>query len=184
MHRVIGLLVIACGGTAPPPPLGNTQATPVVAPPADAAVEDCESRVESWEPGHHDRYAFEDPATNKFGFKDGRGQIVIPARFHHVYEFGPGGVAAAVDGTSPFVFLAPDGRVIARAYPYDNGPDYFQEGHARIIDARRKVGFLSETGVIVIPPRFDEAESFCHGRADVREGVEWFVIDPRGRRIP
>lgn len=147
------------------------------------APTDCASRVEDWTPGNHDRFVFVDPFTQGYGFKNGAGAIVIAPRLRFAYEFGPGGVAAAVDETTRFVFLDTKGRVIARAFAFDNGPDYFQEGVARIVDDRGKIGFVTDRGEIAIPPTYDAAEGFCHGVAEVTVGGAMFVVDRRGRRV-
>lgn len=141
--------------------------------------ENCEAFVESSKPGNHDRYAFEGP-DGLYGYKTGKGQIAVAARLRYAYEFGRGGIAAAVDTDASFVFIDTAGKVIARAYAYDNGPDYFQEGHARIVDDKKKVGYINDRGVITISPRFDEALSFCHGKAEVYEAGKKRWIDKRG----
>lgn len=148
--------------------------------PDDDGPEDCTSSVESARAGNHDRYAFEG-ADGLYGYKTKSGAIAIAPRLRYAYEFKPGGIAAAVDHDSSFVFIDTSGNVIARAYAFDNGPDYFQEGHARIVDGSNKIGFINERGQITIAPRFDEAESFCGGKAAVREGDQRLYIDKRGQ---
>jgi hypothetical protein len=172
----------ACGGkpatTAPP---SNNAAPPEPVKAADAdGPEDCAGEVESSKPGNHDRYAFEAP-DGSYGFKTKAGAVAIAPRFKYAYEFKPTGIAAAVDSDASFVYIDTSGKVIARAYAFDNGPDYFQEGHARIVDDKKKVGFISERGVITIAPRFEEAASFCHGKASVRENGQELWIDKSGK---
>jgi hypothetical protein len=144
----------------------------------------CESSIEDNKPGNHDRYAFEAP-DGRWGYKDGKGNVVIPPTLNFAYEFKPGGIAAVVDANAQFAFIDPTGKPLARAYAFDNGPDYFQEGFARIVDANKKVGFISDRGVIpsALAPRFDAAESFCHGRAQVTVNGSAFSIDRTGARV-
>jgi hypothetical protein len=175
-----------CGAPSSPHPEGvrNTGTVSLTADAAPATDDDaCGSQIEDHAAGNHDRYKYEDPATGLTGFKNSAGVVVIKPTYRFAYEFGPGGVAAAVDGTTPFVFIAPSGAVLARAYAFDNGPDYFQEGMARIVDAAGKIGFIDDHGTIAIPPRFDQAEGFCHGRADVVEAGTPFVIDRSGKHL-
>jgi hypothetical protein len=148
-----------------------------------ADFQPCEPSIEDHSPGNYDRYSFEDAKTGLIGFKTSSGAIVIPARFKFAYEFGDGGIAAAVDGTTPFVFIDSTGKTIAKAYAYDNGPDYFEEGLARIVDPRGKVGYIDTTGKIVIAPQFDDAASFCHGKAEVAAGGKTYVIDRAGKTV-
>ena len=177
VRALLVCLVVACGGAKPTGTPSN--ASTAGQPPTDDGPEDCASSVEDSKPGHHDRYAFETPDGLR-GYKDGKGTVVIAPRLRFGYEFKPGGIAAAVDHDGSLVYIDTAGKVIARAYAFDNGPDYFQEGHARIVDGRNKIGFINERGEITMAPRFDEAESFCHGKAAVREGTRRFFINKRG----
>jgi len=177
--------MLGCGGPAAPP--ATPGPTPLPLPPASPANTGCAAVLEDAPPGSHDRYAFED-ADGRYGYRDGRGAIVIPARFGFAYQFGRGGIAAAVeapttaDGVARFVFIATDGAVLAQAYAFDNGPDYFQEGLARIVDGGR-VGFLDRGGAVVIAPQFVGATGFCHGVATVNDGREQWDIDRSGQVV-
>lgn len=185
MRVLIACVLAACGSssTSPVTPANAVPATPPAEVAAADAPEDCASTIEDAKPGNHDRYAFE---TNdgSWGYRDSKGAIAIPPRLRFAYEFKPTGIAAAVDHDGTFVFIDTSGAVIARAYAFDNGPDYFQEGHARIVDARGKIGFIDDHGRITIAPRFDEAASFCHGVAAVSEGGRRFTIDAHGAPAP
>ncbi len=185
MRVLIACVLAACGSssTSPVTPANAVPATPPAEVAAADAPEDCASSIEDAKPGNHDRYAFE---TNdgSWGYRDSKGTIAIPPRLRFAYEFKPTGIAAAVDHDGTFVFIDTSGAVIARAYAFDNGPDYFQEGHARIVDAHGKIGFIDENGRITIAPRFDEAASFCHGVAAVSEGGRRFTIDKQGAPAP
>jgi len=109
---------------------------------------------------------------------------VIPATFPDGYPFTPGGVAAVIDGKTPFVYIDVNGKVVAKGFAYDNGPDYYHEGFARIVGPDGKIGYLGETsGRIEIPPTFDKAMPFCNGKASVEVAGEEFEVDPRGARI-
>jgi hypothetical protein len=68
---ILAVLAAACSSSkkAPAPP----------APPA--AEEDCAAQVESSWPGNHDRYAFSDDDGATYGYKDGKGAVVIAPRF-------------------------------------------------------------------------------------------------------
>ena len=176
--RAVLLVLAACGGAAPP--VTSPEPVAVALPPS----EPCEPRTGGYPEGLHDRVQFQDPATEKVGFKTKAGAVVIPAQYEMSYGFTPGGVAAVIDGTTPFVHIDPAGKVVAKAYAFDNGPDYYQEGFARIVGADGKIGFLGETsGKVEIPPQYDDAAPFCNGKAQVRIGAEAFEIDARGQRV-
>lgn len=186
--RACLVFLAACGGglgAAPTRPLSNSASASPAQPHPEVVVDaptDCASRIEDWKPGNHDRFAFVEPITQRYGFKNAAGAIVIAPNLRFAYEFGPGGVAAAVDDNTRFVYVDTKGRVIARAYAFDNGPDYFQEGVARIVDDRGKIGFVTERGEIAIPPTYDAAEGFCHGVAEVTADGATFHVDRRGHR--
>jgi len=182
--RALWLIVVgACRSTPTAAPPSNVRTT--VAPKTATVVENCESASNGFKPGNHDRYSFEDPKTTKWGFKDKSGKLVIPAIYEHVYEFSPSGLAGVVapakDGT-PFLFLDPSGKAIARVFAFDNGPDYFQEGYARIVDDQKRMGFIDETGKIAIAPKFVFASPFCHGKSEVELDEGTYFIDRQGNK--
>jgi len=186
MRIALVTLLVACGSKSSTPttttttPTTPTEAAPIAALPP---MPPCEPRMDMPE-GLHDRYAFTDEATEKSGFKNKAGTVIIPATFHAVYPFTPGGVAAAIDGTTPFVFIDTSGKVLGKAFAFDNGPDYYQEGFARIHGPDGKIGFISETtGKIEIATQFDKATNFCDGKAQVSVGGDKYSIDTTGKRL-
>ena len=90
-------------------------------------------------------------------------------------------------------FLARTGRAVA-VLTYDNGPDYFQEGLARI-KVHGQIGFVDKALNVVIEPAWDFAFPFqgglavvctgCvemqHGEHTLLEGGGWGYIDADGR---
>ena len=175
------LFVAACGSPAKPATISASapaETSPLLV--TDAPM-DCSGHTEDAKPGNHDRFAFESP-DGHYGYKDSKGNVVITPTLRFGYEFKPGGIAAVVDANSQFAFIDPSGKRIARAYAFDNGPDYFQEGFARIVDEKNRIGFISDRGVIParLAPRFDKAESFCGGKAKVMERGTVFFVDRTG----
>jgi len=174
---VVLVLASACASSSKP--------APVVATPEGEA---CGAQIEDSQPGNQDRFSFATATGERYGYKDGHGAVVIEPRFGYAYEFNSGGIAAAVErptdegGQVRFVFIDASGQELAVAYPFDNGPDYFQEGVARILDGDQ-VGFIDRTGAIVIAPQFAGATGFCHGRASVHDGASEWEIDPTGKAV-
>ena len=87
-------------------------------------------------------------------------------------------------------------QVLFRPFLFDNGPDYPAEGVLRIVDAAGLLGYANTaTGRVVLPPQYEAAFPFAHGRARVgrhcrlvREGehsywdcATWQFIDHQGR---
>ena len=129
------------------------------------------------------------------GFKNKAGEVVVKPQFLWAYNFNEHGVTGAVqpmgDDRPRFVFINDRGQVLAIAYAIDNGPDYFVNGLARIVDEAGKIGFIDRRGQIRVAPRFDAAESFCDGRAKVclgcdrsGDGGRWLEIDRQGVQRP
>jgi hypothetical protein len=188
--RVRTLLLIAlaaCGGSrvAPTPPSNRVREATRAAPRlvTDAPM-DCTSTTEDAAPGNHDRFLFESQ-DGGFGYKDRDGKVVILPTFTAGYEFKAGGIAAVIDGNGRFAFIAPSGRILARAFAFDNGPDYFQEGFARIVDDTGKIGFISDRGVIPdgLRPHFTKAESFCNGMVKVEQDGNTVFVDRTGATV-
>jgi hypothetical protein len=65
-------------------------------------------------------------------------------------------------------YISRDNTIVQTHY-YDNGPDYFLEGLARVI-SNNKFGFIDEQLNIVIPPKYDFAFPFKNGLATVCTG--------------
>lgn len=112
---------------------------------------------------------FEDPATERWGYRDARGAVVVAPRFTVAQEFSVHGIAAVADASGWKIINRRGKVVIPRPYLLDNGPDPFQEGLARFTDAGR-VGFFDERGKVVIPARYAFAAPFSEGRAAFCEG--------------
>jgi WG containing repeat len=86
------------------------------------------------------------------------------------------------DGSSnPWRFIDHDKRPLATPFLYDNGPDYFQEGFARIVDASGKFGFIAASGSIVVPPRYDFVYPYCHGIAKTALDGKAGYLDTNGQ---
>ena len=163
------LLLVACGGSTP---------KTIAILPAEGD-ESCSSSIEDAKPGNADRFAFETD-DGMHGYKNGTGEVVIPPTLRFAYEFRPTGIAAIVANDGHFAFIDASGKELARAYAFDNGPDYFQEGHARIVDSAGKIGFIAQSGRIAIAPVFERADGFCHGAAHVTRDGRTYYIDKHG----
>jgi len=145
------------------------------------------------EEGRHLLVAFEE--DEKWGYKNNQGQVMIPPTYHLAGQFNPYGIAAVVDD-SGWVYISMNGRQLLRPYIIDNGPDYFHEGLARIID-QGKIGFMDESGTVVISANFDFVLPFSEGLAAfcvgckpvsqgeyaIMEGGKWGYINSTGEIV-
>ncbi|MBW2456335.1 MAG: WG repeat-containing protein [Deltaproteobacteria bacterium] len=183
--------VVSLGSGVALAPVSAAATTPLPKKPPPYAP--CVAKMFDHPPGHQGLFAFENPAGLN-GYRDADWNVVIPPRYRFAYSFSPEGVAAVYDDDGP-AFIDPSGKLLARAFLYDNGPDYFTEGLARVVQDG-KVGFINPHGQITIEPRFAYASAFCHGRAavcnqcrrgnaphGVMEGGPWGFIDRQGRIV-
>lgn len=172
---------------------GVTQGAPAA--PRDDFDQECEPEMFSEQPpGARGLSAFEDP-SGLSGYRGEGGKVAIAPRFRMAYEFNQEGLAAVVDDDGP-AFIDTSGKVLARAYLFDNGPDYFVAGRARIVE-NGKLGFIDRKGHLKVKPAYDYATPFCEARAGVCNGCRieasgeyqrvvggrWGYIDPNGRVV-
>jgi hypothetical protein len=161
------LCLVACSNS------GAVPVAPIDTPaPTDAAVTpepvdtDCEPDVLG--EGRPDRVAFEQ--DGRWGFRDASGKVVVAPQYFTVMPYTAEGVAGVMtEGGAAFIDL--EGRRVATALFFDNGPDYFVQGLARIVDGG-KTGFVDRAGKVVIAAQFDAAGSFCEGLAPVCMGCK------------
>ena len=142
--------------------------------------------------------SFNDSITDKCGYKNEKGEIVIqPGKYNACFTDTFRAYAIVVKRDSGFVAIDRQENVLYEVYPYDNGPDYPVDGLFRMI-ANNKMGFAeSATGKVVIPPQFDCAYPFENGVAKVSidckiqsEGEHtawlsdrWFYINTDGEKV-
>ena len=140
------------------------------------------------------------PSDDAYAYVSAAGDTVIP--------FGRYAMAATERFDKVALVLQPGGnwvgidrqeRVLFRPFIFDNGPDYPAEGVLRIVNAAGLIGYAdTATGRVVLPPQYEAAFPFEHGRARVgsrcrlvQEGEHWYwdcatwqSIDHQGRPQP
>lgn len=198
LSPVLWVSLMGCGPTPASPPAPVTPATPVAAKtatPATPVTPATPAVAAAPRPDTAGWTSFEE--KDRFGFKDAKGQVVLPARYEVVQEFTPGGVACVVDGGA-WVCIDGRGAEVVRPFIFDNGPDGFAEGLARFVEGD-KLGFFDESGARVIPARLDFARGFAGGRAAFCAGCtrkceaggehcdmvggKWGLIDKTGKEV-
>jgi hypothetical protein len=97
--------------------------------------------------------------------RGGDGELQVRPEVLAAIERDPGVQSLRVDGQ----WLFARNGATAPALPYDNGPDYFREGLARILQDGR-VGFVNERLETVVEPVWDFAFPFENGVAVVCTG--------------
>ncbi len=120
---------------------------------------------------------FKDSATQKWGYENGNGIIVIEPIYDQVSSFGEEGLAI-VQANGQFGFVRKNGQLLNAGLVFD-GADAFSEGLANIRKGG-KWGYLKADGKLAIPYRFDVAEPFGKGTARVELNDVGFYIDTNG----
>ncbi len=140
---------------------------------------------------------FSDEKTDKWGFKNEAGEIIIPAKkYDHCFS-DTFKTYAIVVKANKFVAIDRDEKVMYTVFPFDNGPDYPSEGLFRITE-NGKVGFADEkTGKVVIKPKFACSEPFENGVSkasfeckkrmlyeyELCESDNWIFVDKKGEIV-
>lgn len=186
------IALVSCRAEPPTAPTAAVEATPPVA--AAPIDRNCEPDVATEPAPGADRIAFEGE-DGGWGYRDAAGNVVIAPTLFVAGAFTAEGTAGVIAQDGAW-FIDRSGRRLAAAMMFDNGPDYFVQGLARIVEGG-KHGFIDRAGTIVIAPQFDGAGSFCEGRAPVCMGCrpvqrgehtelvggQWGFIDRTGRPV-
>lgn len=121
--------------------------------------------------------------TEKFGFIDKTGQVVVDFQYEWAQQFFEG--LAVVFKAGKYGYVDADGRV-AIPLQYE-GADHFSEGLAAV-KVNGKWGFIDTQGRMVIPPQYlgrawGSPMIFREGMAAVRTETGTGVIDRTGRLV-
>ncbi len=114
----------------------------------------------------------------KWGYMNGRLEIVIPCRYEAAEDFAEG-LAAVARGTL-FGFIDREGKVVAD-FAYDKTYP-FAGGMAMVVRAG-KYGFIDRTGKEIIPAQFEEAAPFSEGLAAVKVDGKNGFINAKGEMV-
>jgi len=116
--------------------------------------------------------------NGKRGFKDKKGNIVIPAKYDAAYPFSEGLAGVYVNGKWGFIDKN-DNMVIPAKYD----PAYpFSEGLAKVY-VNGKWGFIDKNDNMVIPAKYDSADSFSEGLGTVYVNDKWGFIDKNDNMV-
>lgn len=142
--------------------------------------------------------SFQDSTSGAFGFKNQKGEIVIPeGKYQMCFTDTFKSYAIVALPKIGMVAIDRHQNVLYEVFPFDNGPDNASEGLFRI-RANKKIGYANAaTGAVVIRPQFDCAFPFENGQAKVsnkcytiQEGEhqrwdsdQWYMIDRKGQKV-
>lgn len=105
---------------------------------------------------------YRDEEKGKYGYKDKKGRVIIPAQFSLTHPFySHGGVANVYMGGHTWYKINKKGDILFQSYFYDNGPDYYHQGLVRIVsEDHRRVGFADKKGYIICKPIYSDILHF------------------------
>lgn len=118
----------------------------------------------------------------KWGFIDTTGNLVIPYQWDYCsYGFKDGMAIVSNKGEGQYYVIDKEGNVSFTVVA-EYISSYFSEGLATI---RRdgKYGYIDNTGELVIPCSWDDADTFFDGVAKVKLGNSFFCINKEGENL-
>jgi len=108
-------------------------------------------------------FKYEDDNCLCFGYKNIKGEIVIPAKYSLAEDtFCTTAFVCENDG---WKLIDRKGNILLVPFIYDIGPDYIVEGVFRFVE-NGKMGFATHEGKISIPAQFDFVTPFENGFAE------------------
>jgi hypothetical protein len=119
-----------------------------------------------------------------YGYIDRSGKVVIEPQFMPAGAFPDDGDGLAVGGLDRnWVYFDRSGKVILRV-PMEgrDRADAFKDGLLRMKEGFYW-GYKNASGAWAIPARFDEAQNFENGRAQVQLEGKWITIDKTGQLV-
>lgn len=132
------------------------------------------------------------------GYKDAAGNIKInygkyPLCFTDTFKT----YAIVLRPDIGYIGINKKEEILYKVLPYDNGPDYVEDGYFRIIE-NLKIGFVdAATGLVKIPPTYTAAMPFHNkyapvcpdciiqkdGEYNLWVGGKWGLIDKKGKIV-
>jgi hypothetical protein len=135
---------------------------------------------------------------DKAGFIDRTGKEVVPMIYKNAAPFNEGLALiehscspdypytckkSFIDNTGKIVLTIPDGFGIDETFFFSEGLIAVYQCQGEYPDQKCKYGFMDKTGKLVIPLKYDYAEAFGGGLANVELNGEKFKVDKKGTEI-
>ena len=118
-----------------------------------------------------------DEKTEKWGYINKQGKLVIKPQFEIAENFSEGLAIARMSGGRSG-YINKSGKFVLHF-----GGRTFSEGLAAVIDDNEKWGFIDKTGKFAIQPQFEYVENFSEGLASVKINDKSGYIDKTGKLV-
>lgn len=125
--------------------------------------------------------------TQKWGYANLEGEIIIPAEYEKCYPFSSNGLAVIYDGKERqyhFIDLKntrlktdPESFKTKDVFGFNLGG--FSD-HLFLVEVKGKWGYMNDEGKLAIPAIYDEGSNFNGGHANVKKGKTIVLIDTKG----
>lgn len=125
--------------------------------------------------------------TNKYGYRDHLGNVVIDLKFEDAHDFGDLGLAA-VRLNKKWGYIDRSGQVVI-PYHFDAATNFRANGTA-LVKVDNRYGYIGRNGQWIIPPTWDDAwpfSEYAEGKwlAAVKKSGRWGYVDSSGNtKIP
>lgn len=112
----------------------------------------------------------------KYGYKNDRGEVVIPPRYDLAYDFNEGMAAVCLDRL--YGYIDERGHEVV-APQYDRTWKFI--GGAAAVEKGGRYGFIDKSGKVLLPLVYDDAYNYhgtcCYkGKAHVKENGRWKIV--------
>ena len=110
--------------------------------------------------------------TSKYGLKDNKGNIIVPAQYDGIEPFVNGFAPIRID--KKWGFVSDNGVEILS--PVCDKVENFENGRAKVYK-NNKVTFINEKGWTIIPYKYNQIGDFYKGMAPARLDNKWYLLD-------
>ena len=130
----------------------------------------------------------QDKHTQKWGYANRTGAVVIPFQFEEAQPFSEGLAAVKIKNESSSVFASDLWGYINQAgtmvvEPYYTSVEPFSEGLAAVSKSSLFWGYIDKKGKLVISMKFGSVAAFNEGLAAVRQNWKWGYLDRTGKVV-
>ncbi|MFI5151149.1 MAG: WG repeat-containing protein [Bacteroidia bacterium] len=123
-----------------------------------------------------------DTITERWGFINPEGKLIIPFQFEKVADFSEGMAAVCLNGQWGFVNTKGE-IVIVPKFDDDFEHTLGFKGGLALIHQNGLIGFIDKSGKQVVPAVYSKARDFSEGLAPVKVGERWGYINTAGKIV-
>ncbi|MDF3026109.1 MAG: hypothetical protein K0S23_416 [Fluviicola sp.] len=130
-------------------------------------------------------------ATEKWGYSNVEGDLIIPAQYEKCYPFSSNGLAVIYDDKQRqyhFIDLKNTRLETDPAkFKIKDGFGFHVSGFHNqlfLVEVNEKWGYMNDEGKMSIPAVYDDGSDFNGGFAVAKKGTNFFILDVKGNETP